>query len=116
MYVIVLNLYVNGKVEKFITIPRQQIVCNKSCFRSISSADVLIAGGLDRGHSFEELREAMKNVKAVVALGETKHRFIEFAKSCELRLWDIATNIEEAVKKLRNYLKWRRYFIVPCLR
>ncbi|MBB5148939.1 MULTISPECIES: UDP-N-acetylmuramoyl-L-alanine--D-glutamate ligase [Ureibacillus] len=60
---------------------------------------VLIAGGLDRGHSFEELREAMKNVKAVVALGETKHRFIEFAKSCNVKKWDIATNIEEAVEK-----------------
>ena len=60
---------------------------------------VLIAGGLDRGHSFEELREAMKNVKAVVALGETKHRFIEFAKSCNVKKWDIATNIEEADEK-----------------
>ena len=29
------------------------------------------AGGLDRGHSFEELRPFMGNVKAVVTLGET---------------------------------------------
>lgn len=60
---------------------------------------VLIAGGLDRGHSFEELRDAMKNVKAVVAIGETKHRFIEFAKSCNVKECQLAENIEDAVEK-----------------
>lgn len=60
---------------------------------------VLIAGGLDRGHSFEELREPMKNVKAVVAIGETKERFIEFAKSCGVNEWTFAENVEDAVGK-----------------
>ncbi|MFC5541339.1 UDP-N-acetylmuramoyl-L-alanine--D-glutamate ligase [Ureibacillus suwonensis] len=74
-------------------------LATKVALEAFQQPIVLIAGGLDRGHSFEELREAMKNVKAVVAMGETKHRFIEFAKSCNIGTCEIAANIEEAVEK-----------------
>ena len=58
---------------------------------------MLLAGGLDRGHSFEELRESTRNVKAVVAFGETGLRFIEFAKTCGVKETVAATNVEDAV-------------------
>ena len=39
----------------------------------------------------------MKNVKAVVAFGETGLRFIEFAKSCGVDKAVSAINVEDAV-------------------
>ena len=39
---------------------------------SFDKDTILIMGGTDRGHSFEELKEPMKHTKLVVAYGETK--------------------------------------------
>ncbi|RKJ08429.1 UDP-N-acetylmuramoyl-L-alanine--D-glutamate ligase, partial [Butyricicoccus sp. 1XD8-22] len=60
---------------------------------------ILLAGGLDRGHSFEELRNSMKNVKGVVAFGQTAQRFIDFAKTCGVQSTVEAENVEDAVEK-----------------
>lgn len=72
-------------------------LATKSALSAFSQPIVLLAGGLDRGHSFEELRNVMENVKAVVAFGETGARFIEFAKSCGVEQTVAATNVEDAV-------------------
>ena len=39
---------------------------------------ILLLGGLDRGHSFEELTEYMGNVKLVISYGQTKNRIKEY--------------------------------------
>ncbi|MGM9951497.1 MAG: UDP-N-acetylmuramoyl-L-alanine--D-glutamate ligase [Lysinibacillus sp.] len=72
-------------------------LATKSALEAFDKPIVLLAGGLDRGHSFEELRETMGNVKAVVAFGETGMRFIDFAKSCGVKETVSATNVEDAV-------------------
>ena len=72
-------------------------LATKSALDAFAAPIVLLAGGLDRGHSFEELRKSMKQVKAVVAFGETGLRFIEFAKSCGVEKAVSAINIEDAV-------------------
>lgn len=72
-------------------------LATKSALEAFDKPIVLLAGGLDRGHSFEELREEMMNVKAVVAFGETGSRFIDFAKSCGVKETVAATNVEDAV-------------------
>ncbi|MEC1179447.1 UDP-N-acetylmuramoyl-L-alanine--D-glutamate ligase [Metasolibacillus meyeri] len=72
-------------------------LATKSALTAFSQPIVLLAGGLDRGHSFEELRDVMGNVKAVVTFGETGSRFIEFAKSCGVEQTVAATNVEDAV-------------------
>lgn len=72
-------------------------LATKSALEAFTAPIVLLAGGLDRGHSFEDLRESMKQVKAVVAFGETGLRFIEFAKSCGIEKTVSAINIEDAV-------------------
>jgi len=41
----------------------------------------------------------MKNVKSVVAFGQTGERFIEFAKSCGVEETALAENVEDAVTK-----------------
>ena len=45
---------------------------------SFDKDTILLMGGLDRGHSFEELKEPMKNTKLVITYGETKNRIKEF--------------------------------------
>ncbi|WJY28817.1 MULTISPECIES: UDP-N-acetylmuramoyl-L-alanine--D-glutamate ligase [Sporosarcina] len=75
-------------------------LATKSALSSFRTPTVLIAGGLDRGHSFEELRPHMANVKAVIGIGETADRLLQFAESCgvqTLRETDtLAAAVEEA--------------------
>lgn len=73
-------------------------LATKSALSAFDTPVILIAGGLDRGHSFEELRPHMSAVKAVVAIGETKERFSEFAKSSGVPTVEVAKTMEDAVK------------------
>lgn len=73
-------------------------LATKSALTAFDGPVILLAGGLDRGHSFEELRPYMDNVKAVIALGETKERFATFARSCGVEDVKIASSMEEAVQ------------------
>ena len=58
---------------------------------------ILLLGGLDRGHSFEDLSDDLSNVTSIVSYGETKDRIKEFAskhnKDCV-----VVNTLEEAVK------------------
>lgn len=74
-------------------------LATKVALDAFTQPTILLAGGLDRGHSFEELRASMKNVKSVVAFGQTGERFIEFAKSCGVEETVLAENVEAAVPK-----------------
>ena len=74
-------------------------LATKSALAAFSVPTILIAGGLDRGHSFEELRPYMKNVKAVVAVGETAKKFSEFAASCGVEIIIAAEGMKDAVQK-----------------
>lgn len=73
-------------------------LATKVALEAFKQPIVLIAGGLDRGHSFEELRSSMANVKGVVAFGQTGSRFIEFAKSCGVKNSVLAQDVADAVK------------------
>lgn len=73
-------------------------LATKSALAAFESPIVLIAGGLDRGHSFEELRPYMNHVKSVVAIGQTKQRLAMFAKSCGVEQVKEATTMENAVQ------------------
>lgn len=50
----------------------------KIALNSFSGPTILLLGGLDRGHSFYDLTDSMKNVKYVACYGETKKRIKEF--------------------------------------
>ena len=45
---------------------------------SFDKPTIILLGGLDRGHSFDDLVPFMKNVKLVVSYGETKNRIKDF--------------------------------------
>ncbi|MGM0239150.1 UDP-N-acetylmuramoyl-L-alanine--D-glutamate ligase [Enterococcus sp. AZ103] len=58
---------------------------------------VLLAGGLDRGNSFDELVPALSNLKAVVLFGETKDKLAEAAKKANVKTIILTDNVETAV-------------------
>ncbi|MBB4824021.1 UDP-N-acetylmuramoylalanine--D-glutamate ligase [Sporosarcina luteola] len=73
-------------------------LATKSALSSFNLPTILIAGGLDRGHSFEELRPFMGHVKSVISVGETANRFNEFASSCGISQVSMAHSMETAVQ------------------
>ncbi len=64
---------------------------------SFSKPTILLLGGLDRGHSFEELKEYLQHVKLIVAYGETKDRIKVFADTSDIAC-EITDTLEEATK------------------
>ena len=58
---------------------------------------MLILGGLDRGQSFDELKDYMGNVKQIFCYGETKHKIESFAKENNIAV-TVLNNLEEATK------------------
>ena len=74
-------------------------LATKSALSSFQLPVILIAGGLDRGHSLEELRPYMSKVKALLVLGETADRFVDFAISCGIPHVVKVGTMDEAVQK-----------------
>ena len=77
---------------------------NKSTEIALSSFNnptILLLGGLDRGQSFEELYEYMKNVKSIITYGQTKEKIKTFADSHNLDC-TVVNNLEEATNLAYN--------------
>lgn len=58
---------------------------------------ILLLGGLDRGHSFDELINYMKNVKLVCSFGQTNNRIKEFCDKNNFKCI-ISETLKDAVK------------------
>ena len=63
---------------------------------SFKTPVIILLGGLDRGHDFFELKDYMKCVKHIVALGECRNRVEEFAKELNIPCTNVET-MKEAV-------------------
>lgn len=74
-------------------------LATKSALEAFPGQIILLAGGLERNHSLEELRPFMDRVKALVTFGETAERFEEFAKSCGVEAVAKAGSMQDAVEK-----------------
>jgi len=68
---------------------------------SFSKSTILLLGGLDRGHLFDELIPFMKNVKYVICYGETKDRIEEFCKNNNYECYK-TEKLEDATKIAYN--------------
>ncbi|MBQ2947232.1 MAG: UDP-N-acetylmuramoyl-L-alanine--D-glutamate ligase [Bacilli bacterium] len=62
---------------------------------------VLLLGGLDRGHSFQDLKDDLTYVTHIVCYGETKNRIKEFADECKIDCTVVDT-LEEATRFAYN--------------
>lgn len=76
-------------------------LATKSALEGFSEPVILIAGGVDRGHSFDELIPYLHNVKALIHYGETAERFQKFGEQQSipfvLRVNNLAEAIDESV-------------------
>ncbi|WP_303754438.1 UDP-N-acetylmuramoyl-L-alanine--D-glutamate ligase [Enterococcus sp. S86.2] len=60
---------------------------------------ILLAGGLDRGNSFDELVPSLVGLKAVIVFGETKDKLAQAARDAKVPRVEFSENAETAVEK-----------------
>lgn len=91
---------VNWKGRKFYNDSKAtNALATKSALEAFPGNIVLLAGGLERNHSLEELRPYMTRVKALVTFGETSERFGQFALDCGVAKVEKVTDMLSAVEK-----------------
>ena len=64
---------------------------------AFSQPIVLIAGGLDRGFTFDKLVKPLKKVKAIILYGQTKHLMAAAAQKAQIPTIKLVDNLDEAV-------------------
>ena len=69
-----------------------------TALKAFNTDVILLLGGLDRGHSFDDLVPYLKHTKCIVCFGETKHRIEKFAKDNNIEVF-VVDDIESATKK-----------------
>ena len=69
------------------------IKCTQIALSSFNKPTIIILGGLERGQNFDDLKDYIKNVKAIIGIGECRERVREFGKKN-----DIPTYIYEHLK------------------
>lgn len=68
---------------------------------AFNTPTILLLGGLDRGHSFEDLKDDLTHVTHIVCYGETKDRIKDFADECKIDA-TVVNTLEEATKFAYN--------------
>ena len=71
---------------------------------SFKTPVIILLGGLERNHDFFELKDYMKHVKHIVALGECRNRVEEFAREMDIPCTKVET-MKEAVPEAYKVAK-----------
>jgi UDP-N-acetylmuramoylalanine--D-glutamate ligase len=72
-------------------------LATKSALNAFEGPTILLAGGLDRGNSFDDLIPHLKNVKALITFGETAHKLQQTAQEAGIQTIVRVDNVEKAV-------------------
>ena len=72
-----------------------------TALNSFDKPTILLLGGYDRGHSFHDLDDSMKNVKCVVCFVETKNRIEEFCNDLNIKCYKNDT-LKEAMNVVKD--------------
>ncbi|WP_088067708.1 UDP-N-acetylmuramoyl-L-alanine--D-glutamate ligase [Gottfriedia luciferensis] len=75
------------------------ILATQKAISSFQKPVILIAGGLDRGNSFDDLIPYLKNVKKMVTYGQTADKLIESAEKAGMKAVKSVDNVEDAVNE-----------------
>jgi UDP-N-acetylmuramoylalanine--D-glutamate ligase len=73
------------------------ILATTKALQAFQQPVILLAGGLDRGNSFDALIPYLKGAKAVITFGETKNKLAEAAKLAGVKAVRLVDNVTEAV-------------------
>lgn len=72
-----------------------------TALNSFDKPTILLLGGYDRGHSFHDLDNSMKNVKCVICFGETNNRIEEFCNDLNIKCYKKNT-LKEAMSVVKD--------------
>jgi UDP-N-acetylmuramoylalanine--D-glutamate ligase len=73
------------------------ILATNAALTAFETPVILLAGGLDRGNSFDDLIPSLKNVKILVTFGQTAEKLTEAGKQAGIETIKRADNVEDAV-------------------
>ena len=76
----------------------------KTALNSFEDPTLLILGGLDRKHSFEDLNQSISHVKYIACYGETKNRIKEYADNKNIPC-EVFENLKEATNSCHKKAK-----------
>ncbi|MBR3362519.1 MAG: UDP-N-acetylmuramoyl-L-alanine--D-glutamate ligase [Bacilli bacterium] len=88
---------VNGR-EFYNDSKATNVMSTITALKAFENDVILLLGGLDRGHSFDDLVPYLNHTKYIVCFGETKNRIEEFAKKNNIDVY-VVDDIKEATKK-----------------
>ncbi|MGM7701075.1 UDP-N-acetylmuramoyl-L-alanine--D-glutamate ligase [Pseudalkalibacillus sp. Hm43] len=79
------------------------ILATQKAIAAFNEPMVLLAGGLDRGNEFDELKPYLDNVKALITFGETAPKLIRVAEEAGIKAIEHVDNVEKAVPVANHY-------------
>ncbi|MEN2766539.1 UDP-N-acetylmuramoyl-L-alanine--D-glutamate ligase [Ornithinibacillus xuwenensis] len=79
------------------------ILATQKALSSFTQPIILLAGGLDRGNSFDELIPYLKHVRGMVVFGETAEKLRDTATKAEVPIVKSAIDVQDAVRKAFSF-------------
>jgi len=80
------------------------VKCTQIALSSFNKPIIIILGGLERGQSFDDLVPFIKNVKAIIGIGQTRERVKEFGKKNNIPTY-ISEYLKDGFKDIVNLMK-----------
>ena len=77
------------------------IKCTQIALSSFDKPTIIILGGLERGQNFDELAPYMKNVKAIIGIGQCRQRVLEFGEKLGIDTY-IYEHLKDGFDKIKN--------------
>jgi UDP-N-acetylmuramoylalanine--D-glutamate ligase len=79
------------------------ILATVKALTAFNKPTILLAGGLDRGNEFDELKPYLTHVKAIVTFGQTAAKIERIASEAGINLIKRVDNVEKAVPEAYRY-------------
>lgn len=77
------------------------IKCTQIALSSFDKPTIIILGGLERGQDFNELKDYISNVKAIIGIGECRDRVKDFGNSLNIDTY-IYEYLKDGFKKIKD--------------
>lgn len=77
------------------------IKCTQIALSSFTNPTIIILGGLERGQDFHELMSYMKNVKAIIAIGECRKRVLDFGTELSVNTY-MFEHLKDGFQKIKE--------------
>ena len=80
------------------------IKCTQIALLSFDKPTIIILGGLERGQNFDDLGEYMKNVKAIIGIGECRERVRTFGDKLKIDTF-IYEHLKDSFSKIKEIME-----------